>query len=68
MTAKQMIKKIENAGISTANIEITGKNEIEVKSERKAMQIAKLLKIGGYKCGWGAWVLREGYKMADPNN
>jgi len=63
MTAKQMIKKIEAAGISIQGIEITGKNEIEVKSERKAMKIYKMFpEAGGYKCGWGAWVIRWNYR------
>lgn len=63
MTAKQMIKKIESAGISTANIEITGKQEIEVKSASKAMKIMRILPgVGGFKCGYGAWVIRYGYQ------
>jgi hypothetical protein len=63
MTANQMIKKIAKAGISTANIEITGRNEIEVKSETKAMKIYRLLpETGGFRTGYGSWVIRSGYQ------
>jgi len=63
MTAKQMIKKIEEAGISIKGIEVTGRNEIEVPNRNRANQIFKVLPTaGGYKTGYSTWVIQDGYR------
>ena len=74
MTANQITKKLNAANIETAGIEIR-RNEVEIYvttkagefskrlTEVKMGKVAKALGWGGYKCGYGAWVLSSSYKM-----
>ena len=77
MTARQIRLKLERASIPTAHVEIT-RDEIEVavpnvgepgvdydatEALRERVSIA-LGGWGGYRTGYGGWVLRAGYRFA----
>lgn len=73
MTANQIIKRLTKAGIDTTGIEKLGKDEIEIwtgdadSTEKLKKKVLKEVclggdKIGGYKTGYGAWVLSSGYQ------
>jgi hypothetical protein len=68
MTANQIIKKIAKAGIDTTNIVKTGKAEIEIwtgdadTSEELMQQVINVVSLGGFRTGFGGWVLRENYE------
>jgi len=69
MTRTQIAKALKNANISTDGVEIR-KDEIEIcvntksgefsqrLTEAKMNKIAKALGWGGYRCGYGGWVLQ----------
>lgn len=63
MTAKQIAKALVNAGISTDKMEIRS-NEVEIwtgnvaSTERLTNKVIKALGWGGYRTGYGAWVLQ----------
>lgn len=64
MTAKQITKKLEAAGINTSKHLEIRKGEIEIwtgnliSTERLMNKISKSLGWGGFKCGYGGWVLQ----------
>jgi hypothetical protein len=68
MTAKQITTKLEAAGISMKGIEVR-RDELEIwtgnmnSTERLMNKISKALGWSGYRCGYGGWVLRAGYKV-----
>jgi len=68
MTKTQIIKALATHGIS-AEVTGAGQNwEVELPNEEaKDLFFEKIAEanVGGYKTGYGAWVLRPGYK-SDP--
>lgn len=74
MTINQITKKLQAANIDLTGIEIK-KDEIEIYvktksgefsqrlTEAKNNKVAKTLGWGGYKCGYGAWVLSPLYRI-----
>lgn len=74
MTINQITKKLQAANIALTGIEIK-KDEVEIYvktksgefsqhlTEVKNNKVAKVLGWGGYKCGYGAWVLNSAYRM-----
>lgn len=76
-TVRQITKQLKEAGIDTANIKIN-RDEVEIYVETKAGEysrrltdalmnkVSKVLHWGGYRCGWGAWVLEANYQ--DPGD
>lgn len=65
MTAKQITKALTAAGIKESAIEEVRKNSVTINNDRAAKKAAKTLGWGGYRTGWGSWVL-EGSFRADP--
>lgn len=65
MTARQIKKTLVAAGIKESAIEEIGKGTVTISNERVAKKAAKTLGWGGYKTGWGAWVLEESFR-SDP--
>ena len=65
MTAKQIIKVLTAAGIKESAIEEVRKGSVAINNDRSAKKAAKALGWGGYRAGWGSWIL-EGSFRADP--
>ena len=75
MTAKQITKALLKSGISLDGLEVR-KDEIEVyctdssgeidreQTEAKSDLVASAFGWGGYKCGYGGWVMREGVESS----
>jgi hypothetical protein len=60
-------QKLRKANIDLTGVTISG-SEVEIYVEnsetatkRKMNQISKVLNWGGYRTGFGGWVLRKGY-------
>jgi hypothetical protein len=64
MTEKQIIKVLTAAGIKESAIEEVSPGSVTI-TDRFAKKAAKALGWGGYRAGWGSWIL-EGSFRADP--
>ena len=70
MTRRQVIAKMKKAGIEG---EVTGAGkvwEVELKDEATMKRFCAAVEaLGGYRTGYGSWILRPGYKpMGDWND
>ena len=65
MSAKQITKALIAAGIKEATIEQVGRNSVTINNDRAAKKAAKMLGWGGYRTGWGSWVLEASFR-SDP--
>ena len=66
LTKMQVKKLMAQHGI-VGELSGAGKNwEVELPDDaaEQAFQ-EKVTKAGGYRCGWGGWVLRPGYQTDD---
>ena len=65
MTKREVLRRMAAAGITG---EVTGKAdawEVELPDDAaKDVFLAKVCDAGGYRTGYGAWVLRPGYKVS----
>jgi hypothetical protein len=68
MTARKMMKTLKQAGVETQHIQIDDQDSIEVwtgdaeSSETLKQRVISILKVGGFKTGYGSWILREDYQ------
>lgn len=62
MTKMQVAKKMQEASI-TGELSGRGQNwEVELPNEKAKRKFQKLVcNVGGFRCGYGGWVLRPGY-------
>jgi hypothetical protein len=79
MTAKQITKKLQNAGISLDGLSIS-RDEVEVciKNQNGEVSTAKTLAtmrkinrtlgFGSFRCAYGGWVCHEGKNHIDTGN
>ncbi len=64
LTASQIRRLLAAANVA---VTVTGKGrewEIETKDEKEANKVRRVVRIGGYRCGWGGWVLQPGYAVS----
>jgi len=71
-----MKRQLRNTLEALSGVEITGRDEVTVaimdshregradfeETEKLAEKVTELTGWGGYRTGWGAWVLSKGYK------
>ena len=72
MTSRQITKKLEKAGISLDGLTIE-RDQVEIyieqdgicdydKTEKKEREVNSVLKWGGFKAGYGSWILQANYE------
>ena len=67
MTKAQVSKLMSAAGI-TGNVTGTGQDwEVELPSDSMKQRFRRsVCKLGGFKTGYGSWILRPGYTSPNP--
>ena len=67
LTKTRAANLMAKAGI--VPVSLTGRGtdwEVELEDDKAYRKFRKhVAKLGGYKCGWGGWVLRPNYKSVD---
>lgn len=80
MTKNQIEKKLSASNIDLSFVEIS-RNEVEImvpeadgteadwdRSEELSDEVSGILGWGGFRCGYGAWILQNGYRVQSDCN